>query len=148
MPAAWVADEKKWKRAKEIVTERRGKKEKDFDDVDWGLVSHIYFLMGGEKKKKYQLAASFEDKLPAIIESYLLYEKKGGSVSWVKDDKKWNRAKSIAAKKTGKTPAIDTPIPPLRMFITTLQHNGAHSHCPKHAPQPQVLQDATPPFRT
>jgi len=43
MPA-WVdtaEEEKAWKKAKGIVAEQRNKRESEFTDRDWGLVSHI-----------------------------------------------------------------------------------------------------------
>jgi hypothetical protein len=39
------AQEKAWKRAKEIVSEQRSKGEASFTDKDWGLVNHIYHNM-------------------------------------------------------------------------------------------------------
>jgi uncharacterized protein YjbJ (UPF0337 family) len=43
MPA-WVntkEEKRAWKKAKGIVSEQRGKSEDDFEDRDWGLVTHI-----------------------------------------------------------------------------------------------------------
>lgn len=44
MPTGWVdtpKEEKAWKKAKSVVSEQRNKKESDFTDRDWGLVTHI-----------------------------------------------------------------------------------------------------------
>jgi uncharacterized protein YjbJ (UPF0337 family) len=44
----WVVDDSKWKKAKGKVKEQKGKKESDFTDRDWGLVTTIYKNMGGD----------------------------------------------------------------------------------------------------
>lgn len=51
MPAGLIktkGDAKKWKRAKSAVAKARSKKQSEFTDLDWGLVTSIFKKMKGE----------------------------------------------------------------------------------------------------
>lgn len=67
MPA-WVKNEDKWEKAKDIVKKQKDKSESDFVDQDWGLVTHIYKNMGGKVGEKNAMKKTAFARYNGLIE--------------------------------------------------------------------------------